>query len=147
MNLKTLLSSFFFAFCIVCFLSMDTLAQDTKSTVQRSSTYVSKSYAYKLTDQDFVNTPSWNQEEGEPPISVSRAIKIARENLPRFVKSAETWKMQMVTLQSMGEGKWYYRIFFFCSGAVCREIEDRSFTAIVKMDGTLVEPKKVSIEN
>lgn len=147
MNLKILLSSFFFAFCTLGFLSISTLAQEAKPTARRSSTFRGDSYAYKLTDQDFVNTPSWNQNEGEPPLSVSRAVKIARENLPRFVKSAETWKMRMVTLQSMGEEKWYYRIHFFCSGAVCREIEDRSFTAIVKMDGAIVEPKKVTIEN
>ena len=145
MNLKTLLSSFFFAVCVLS-LSILTSAQTTGTTVRRTSTVRGESYAYKLTDQDFANTPSWNQEQSEPPLSVSQAVRIARENLPRFVRSAETWKMRMVSLQSMGEDKWYYRIHFFCTGAACREIEDRSFIAIVKMDGTLIEPKKVTIE-
>ena len=147
MSFKMLTWFFFSVACVMCLLSTNAFSQETKSTVRRTTTFRGDSYAYKLTDQDFANTPSWKQDEGEPPLSVSRAVKVARENLPRFVKSAETWKMRMVTLQSMGEEKWYYRIHFFCSGAVCREIEDRSFTAIVKMDGTIVEPKKVTIEN
>jgi len=147
MNLKMLFSSFFFAACALCFLSICTFAQETKTTVRRSASFRGDSYAYKLTDQDFANTPSWNQDEGEPPLSVSRAIKVARENLSRFVKNAETWKMRIVTLQSLGEDKWYYRIIFSCSGVACREEGDRAFTAIVKMDGTLIEPKKVTIEN
>ena len=146
MNFKMLLSLLFFVTCTVCFSSVDTLGQETKPTVRRTTTFRGESWAYKLTDQDFANTPSWNQDEGEPPLSVSRAVKVARENLPRFVKNAESWKIRIVTLQSMGEEKWYYRIHFFCSGAVCREIEDRSFAAIVKMDGTIVEPKKVTVE-
>ncbi len=146
MNFKTLLSSLFFAACAVFFLSINTLAQETKTTVQRSTGFRGDGYAYKLTDRDFANTPSWNQDEGEPPLSVSRAVKVARENLPRFVKNAESWKMRMVMLQSIGEDKWYYRIHFLCFGVVCREIEERSFMAIVKMDGTIVEPKKVTIE-
>jgi hypothetical protein len=124
-------------------LSINNLAQEHRSSVSRGS------YTYKFNKQDFENTPLWNQEEGEPPLSVSRAIKIARENLPRFVKSAETWKIRVVTLQSIGENenKWFYRIDFFCTGAVCQEVEDRIFTAIVKMDGTILEPKRVTIEN
>lgn len=146
MNIKMLFSSLFLIACAAGFLTFDISAQEVKPTVRRTSTFRGDSWAYKITDQDFANTPSWNQDEGEPPVSVSRAVKVARENLPRFVKSAESWKMRMVTLQSMGEEKWYYRIQFFCFGVVCREIEDRSFTSIVKMDGTIVEPKKVTIE-
>jgi len=146
MKFKTLISPLFFVASAFYFLSVDTYSQDTKPAVRRTATFHGGSWAYKLTDRDFADTPSWNQDEGEPPLSVSRAVKVARENLPRFVKNAESWKMRMVTLQSMGEEKWYYRIHFFCSGAACREIEDRVFTAIVKFDGTIVEPKKVTIE-
>lgn len=150
MNIRTLISSFCLSFCAVCLFSDAVLAQENnKPQVRRTSTFRGDSYAYKLTDQDFVNTPSWNgqDETTEPPLSMSRALKIARENLPRFVKNVESWKMRMIMLQSIGEDKWYYRVHFFCSGAVCREIEDRNFTAIVKMDGTIIEPKKVTIEN
>lgn len=146
MKFKTLLSSLFIAVCAVFCLSINTLAQETKQTVQESAGFSGDGYSYKFTNLDFADTPSWNQEEGEPPLSISRAVKIARENLPRFVKNAESWKMRMVMLQRIGEEKWYYRIHFFCFGAACREIETRNFMAIVKMDGNIVVPKKVTVE-
>ena len=146
MKSKTILSSFIIAVSAVCFFSVNSFGQEIKTPVRRSVTFTDSNYAYKLTDLDFQNTPSWNQEDGEPPLSVSRAVKAARENLPRFVQSAEAWKIRMVTMQSIGDDKWYYRIYFSCLGTACREIENRSFTAIVKMDGTIVEPKKVTIE-
>jgi len=148
MSLTKLLSSLILSFFVMCFSTSATSAQETAKPIPtRRATIRGESFAYKLSDRDFANTPSWNQEEGEPPISISRAVKIARENLPRFVKNADVWKIRQVTLQSMSEDKWYYRINFFCSGIQCREIEERSFMAIVKMDGTIVEPKKVTIED
>lgn len=147
MNSKIVVSMLFCVVSVLVFSSAGASAQTVKLPVKRTSTVRGDSYAYKLTDQDFANTPSWNSDEGEPPLSVSQAIKAARENLPRFVHVSESWKVRMVTLQSMGEEKWYYRIHFFCHGITCREIEDRSFTAIVKMNGMIVEPKKVTIEN
>lgn len=149
MRLKIILSSFFLTACGLVFLPAAGFAQEAKATVvRRTSGYSGDGYAYKMTDLDFTDTPSWNGDEGgEPPLSLARAVKIARENLPRFVKSHESWKMRMAMLQTMGEEKWYYRINFFCTGAACRDLETRTFMAIVKMDGTLVEPKKVTIEN
>jgi len=148
MNSTKLLSLLILGVFVVCFSASSVAAQEiTKPAPTRKATIRGESFAYKLSDQDFANTPSWNQEEGEPPLSISRAVKIARENLPRFVKSADVLKIRQVTLQSMGEDRWFYRIDFFCFGVHCREIEIRSFTAVVKMDGTIVEPKKITIEN
>jgi hypothetical protein len=147
MNLKILPVSLFFVGCLACLSSTVIHAQEAKPSPQARTTIRGGSYAYKLTDQDFANTPSWNQEEGEPPLSLGQAVKVARDNLPRFVKNAESWKMRQVALQSMGQDKWYYAVHFFCLGVACRETEERSFEAIVKMDGTIVEPKKVTIEN
>jgi hypothetical protein len=128
-------------------MSSDSLGQETKPTPEPRARFQSQSYAYHLFDHDFANTPSWNQDEGEPPLSVGRAIKIAREHLPRFVKGAESWKVDMVTLKDVIKDKWYYRIDFLCRGVECREAKERHFMAIVKMDGTIVEPKKVIIED
>lgn len=146
MKLRICFSLFFLTFFGFVISPTIAFGQQTKVVVQRTSTYLTRSYAYKLTDQDFANTPSWNQEDGEPPISITQALKIARANLPNYVEKAELWKSRMITLQNFGEDKWYYRIHFFCFGAGCREIENRSFEAIVKMDGNIVEPKKVTIE-
>ena len=147
MSFKTLLPRFFFASCAICFLSIDSLGQETKANAEPRATFQSQRYAYQLFEHDFVNTPSWNKDEGEPPLSVGRAIKIAREHLPRFVKDAASWKVDMVTLKDVVTDKWFYRIDFLCRSAVCREAKERHFMAIVKMDGTIVEPKKVIIED
>ncbi len=54
----------------MCFSSISTSAQETtKLTPARRATIRGEGFAYKLFDQDFANTPYWNQEEGEPPIS------------------------------------------------------------------------------
>lgn len=144
------LKAFFSLFCLTIFgfvISISfTFAQETKPNIQRTSTFLSYNYAYKLTNQDFVNTPSWQPEDGEPPISITEALKIARENLPSYVEKANLYKSRMITLQNFSEDKWYYRIQFICFGLGCKEIENRSFATIVKMNGNIVEPKKVTIE-
>jgi len=147
MSFKTLLSRLLCAACAICFLSLDNRGQEAKPTAEPRATFQSQSYAYHLFEHDFANTPSWKQDEGEPPLSIGRAIKIARENLPRFVKSAESWKVDMVTLKDVIKDKWYYRIDFLCRSVECREARERHFMAIVKMDGTILEPKKVIIED
>lgn len=147
MNFNTLRRQLLFAACAICFLASDNSGQEARPSGEPRATFQTQSHAYQLFDQDFAGTPSWKQDEGEPPISVGRAIKIARENLPRFVKSAESWKVDMVTLKDMVKDKWYYRIDFLCRSADCQEGRGRHFMAIVKMDGTIVEPKKVIIED
>lgn len=148
MKLKMIFASFFLAWCAVCFSSAETFAQqqETRVPLKRSRSFMDGSYAYKFTEQDFVGAPVWNQADGEPPLSISRAVKAARESLPRFVKNAEAWKLSRVSLENMGDDIWYYRVHFFCLGQVCRDIETRGFTSIVKMDGNIIEPKTVTIE-
>lgn len=152
MRLKMILAMFIFAVGVFGGAALKAAAQQeatkpatpTKRTANRS--FMSGGYAYKFTEQDFVGVPVWNQADEEPPISVSRALKTARESLPRFVKNVEFWKLGMVSLESMGDEFWYYRIHFFCANVVCRDLETRSFYSIIKMDGNIIEPKKVTIE-
>jgi hypothetical protein len=147
MNLIKFLPSVSSAAFLFCFLSNVTFAQQPTRPPQAARASIrTENFAYKLSDEDFVNTPSWNQED-EPPLSISRAVKIARENMPRFVKMPEIMKVSDVTLQRMGQDKWYYRVRFSCLGGQCRDLEVRSFVAIVKMDGTIIEPKKIKIED
>lgn len=136
---------------LVCLSSIAASAQEAPTnpapTRRATATFRSENFQYKLSDADFANTPSWNEAESEPPLSVKEAVKIARETAPRFVKGAETWKVRRVELFNMTGNKWFYRIHLVCSGAPCRDLSDRSFVSIVKMDGTIVEPKKIIVEN
>lgn len=119
-------------------------AQDTKPIKRPSGSIRGETYSYKYTKDDFTETPSWNGEDGEPPLSMSRAVAISRANLPRFVTSAENFKMQHIMLKQTGNDKWAYMISFNCmSSDVCRELPTRQFLIIVKMDGTILEPKRI----
>jgi len=123
-------------------------AQETiKSTPTRPNRTISgDGFVYKMSDEDFANTPSFNLEENEPPISLTKAIRVARENLVRFVKGSETWKVSGIRLEAAKENKWFYTVSFRCNGIECRDATQRSYLMVVKMDGTIVEPKKVTIE-
>lgn len=118
-------------------------AQDEKPIKRPSGSIRGETYRYKYTQDDFAETPSWNGKEGEPPFSLSRAVAIARANLPRFVSGAENFKMRHIMLRATGSDKWFYQISFACSIKECRELPTRQFTIIVKMDGTILEPKKI----
>lgn len=125
-------------------LSFSTSAQ-TKSGSKASGKIRGDTFAYNYTEADFANTPSWKAEDGEPPISISRAVQIGKINLPRFVEHSDSWKVSRISLMNVIDDKWYYNIVFRCSGVNCRELETRNFPILVKMDGTILEPKKVVI--
>lgn len=113
-------------------------------TRKASGSIGGETYRYKFNQDDFAETPSWNAENGEPPLSFSRAVQIARANLPRFVTGAEKFQIQRINLNPVGgNDKWMYNISFVCRAAECRELPTRQFAVIVKMDGTILEPKRV----
>lgn len=130
--------------CALIFTAfVSAVAVSAQSKPRYSGSIRGETYSYKYTEQDFENTPAWNAENGEPPISISQALKIARENLPRFVENAEIWKTRRIFLQGTNNDKWFYNIAFSCSGAVCKDLPTRQFSIIVKMDGNILEPKKI----
>ena len=119
-------------------------AQEKRETGKYSGSIgVGTKYFYKFTEKDFADTPSWNVADGEPPISITRALQIANTNLPRFVESSDNWKARRVVLQSLNGDKWFYQIMFICPGAPCRNLALRQFSLVVKMDGSILEPKKL----
>lgn len=116
----------------------------TKTETTKSSGSISgETYRYKYSNFDFAETPSWKSEEGEPPISVSRAVSVARSNLSRFVVGAEKFKLEHLLLMPAGNDKWFYKISFVSYDAPNGASLTRQFSIIVKMDGTLLEPKKI----
>ena len=148
MNQTKFLSSLYLIAFAFCFSTSIASAQESSAIISPTkATFRDANFAYNLSDKDFANTPSWNQDDGEPPLSLSQAVKTARENMLRYVKKADIMKVREITLQSMGNNKWFYRVKFSCYGMQCREQEVRNFTAIVKLDGTIIEPKKIKIED
>ncbi len=133
----------FVSIVTICVFGL-TIAAQTDRGSKASGSVRGETFSYKYTDRDFAETPSWTAEDGDPPLSVARAIQTARINLPRFVESSENWKIRRIHLQSLNNDKWFYNIAFTCSSEpVCRELPTRQFTILVKMDGSILEPKKI----
>ncbi len=82
--------------------------------------------------------PKWYPEKGEPPISQSAALKIARKwTASRGVSGS--YNVDSILLRSVG-GKYqfdfYYRIVFGNVNAYLNHM-----TCVVLMDGTVLEPE------
>ena len=81
--------------------SFTTLAQTGATSSIASGGIRGETYVYKYTEADFADTPSWKAEDdGQPPISISRAIQLGKINLPRFVESSENWKLRHIFLDN-----------------------------------------------
>ncbi len=139
MKIRFFLTSLFFLLVASSLSANAVHAQN--STLGASFSYGDNEISYKLSDLDLVKTPSWKPEQGEPPVSLQRALEIARANLPRFVKNADDFKVKHIILSPLGEDRWFYDFSFDCQGSECQKNSGRYFKIMVKMDGEIVEPK------
>lgn len=101
-------------------------------------------YTFEVNYGTLKDTPSWNPEKEDAPISLRKAVEIARRNLKTFVPAADdNWNLLKVNLQRIGENKakWIYQVEFYCflSKQNCQD-DTGSFTIYVKLDGGIVEP-------
>lgn len=142
LNNKLILRACLLIICLIGFGSVVSAQTETKTPVAKGSVS-GETYRYKFSDADFSETPSWKSEDGEPPISITRAASIAKSNLPRFVTGAESFEIRRILLNAFGNDKWFYNISFSCREVTCRTLPTRQFSMIVKMDGTILEPKKI----
>lgn len=126
-------------------LSTSTVA--FSQSIKGSSFRNGYTYSYEIDDDTVRNTPSWNPEKEDAPLSFRQAIDIARANLKRFApKADEKWEVLKVQLQRIGtnypvrkDDKWIYEVEFYCNLGKC-DVTD-GFTIYVKLDGTIVEPE------
>ena len=93
-------------------LSSDAYAQRIMSTEYRNG----NAYSIDISDEDLVSTPAWNPEKQEvAPVSLSKAIVIARASLKRFVpETNDQWDVEKVILHRMGRHRWLYAVSFYC---------------------------------
>ena len=99
-------------------------------------------YTIEFSERDFINTPSWNPEkEVNAPLSIRKALKIARTTLNRCYPKANNWNLFSLQLNPMGENKWVYEIEFECSYGNCANDKYIYATLYIKLDGTVILPK------
>jgi hypothetical protein len=142
-----------FGSIILCLTLSHSVRGQTESTDQtkqpmfsstRFSTsfhYEGNAYRYEVSDDDLVDTPSWNAEQNEPPLSPRDAAGIASTAFRRFVKTGEKWRVDGIAAHHVSAEKWIYDVSFSCSSARCvKETFTPRFSIILKMDGSVVEP-------
>ncbi len=100
-----------------------------------------KTDEYNFNTEDLRTTPGWDSTAGEPPLSIAQALKIARNNTSIFVSDNRGWEATSIRLTSTSQGKWYYFVTFSCMKPVCVEGMGRGFNILVKLDGTVQQPK------
>jgi hypothetical protein len=125
---------------LVLLMSQPALAQSERGRQYQSIgfSYGNSAVGYSIFESDLADTPAWNPEQGEPPVALSQAVQIARNNLHRFVQDSDKLAVGKVDLQRFESDKWVYEVLFNCGDAGdCGP----SFWVIVKMDGTVFEPE------
>lgn len=102
-------------------------------------------YSIQVSDDDLRDAPPWNPEKDDAaPLSLRKAIEIARTNLKRFApESTQKWDVEKVILHQMGKDKWLYAVSFYCFLNRCGgDPSGGGFTLYIKMDGTIIEPER-----
>jgi hypothetical protein len=102
--------------------------------------YNNLSFRYSFGDEDFKDTPSWNPETEDSPISSRKALDVARITLHRFVSDAAAFEVEKISLERFEPHKWVFEISFHCWDNRCSDTAV-SFTVFVKMDGVAIEPE------
>jgi hypothetical protein len=103
-------------------------------------------YEYHLDSNDLKDTPSWRPSDGEPPLSISAAARIAQDNFLHFVDNPKGWEISSMRLTSTSRNKWYYYITVSCMKTECLNGSARGFHILIKLDGFVVMPTFVPVE-
>lgn len=100
-------------------------------------------YEYHFDSNDLRDSPKWNPEQGEPPISIAQAAKIAENNFGLFVADAEGWEVSSLRLTSAGKNRWYYYVTVSCMTTECLNGSARGFHILILLNGQVLQPKWV----
>ncbi|MBK9154103.1 MAG: hypothetical protein IPM25_07785 [Chloracidobacterium sp.] len=126
-------------------LSVVAAAQDERDidfVMNAKNRFKGRDYSYSVTSKDFERTPEWDPVKGEPPLSVSKALAVARNNMSLFLTDKRGWQPTSIRLTSTGHQRWYYFVTFSCVEPICADEDGvKGFNILVKLDGTIAVPK------
>jgi len=139
---------FMLGMLVILLCSQNVLGQE-KSTEQSdvsekyrsTSFWEGKVFSTEFSPKDLLDTPSWNPEKGNPPISLVKAVKESRAFLKKYFPNYSSWEIERITCDQFGKGKWVYVVEFYLDQKASRDGRAASFSAFLKMDGNFFEPK------
>ncbi|HEV2704759.1 MAG TPA: hypothetical protein VGV59_02475 [Pyrinomonadaceae bacterium] len=103
--------------------------------------YGGKIYSHKASEWDLANAPLWNPAREDPPLSMRKAVELARESLRRYVKKPDDMSLERIELKQLGVDKWIYMVAFYCWEGTCEDEAGRYFRIYLRMDGSVIEPE------
>jgi hypothetical protein len=98
-------------------------------------------YRTTVTSEAIANTPAWNNDDDNPPLSAKRATKIAKRQVDLMTKGQEhaKWRLTSLSLESFDDG-WFWLVTYKAPSPGTTLA--MSLRIAILMDGTVVEPKK-----
>ena len=100
-----------------------------------------------MSDADFDNTPQWTPGDGEPPLSVSRAIEAALTWAASKYSRYDSVRVSGITLAwyrcSAREASWYYKVNLTPT-MDGNDVRDYGAWVAVLFDGKTIEPIEVN---
>jgi hypothetical protein len=135
---------------LVCtlFVSLSALAEDSiRFNTWSLGSGVGELYENRINFSDLMKLPSFNPEEGSPPIDPQKALAIAREYLKKkhakFANSVVAGvNLTQFVMPRYFKDKWYYIIIFENNIPVIKRYPE-SINVVVMMDGSVNEPYRV----
>jgi len=103
-------------------------------------------YQNKVSESQLQKTPSWSPEEGAPPLSIQKAVELAKAYIkkknPEFTDYVMTEiKLDQFVFPKYFKDKWCYILIFMKVPEKCCVPE--SMNVLVMMDGTVNEPELI----
>ena len=111
-----------------------------------TSFFDGKEFQTEFTEKDVSKTPSWYPEREEPPISVNVALERSRKFLGKYVPNPAAWEIESIKYTAVGKEKWVYVIEFYLDSLSASNGRSANLAVILKMDGTLFEPKVTTLD-
>lgn len=103
-----------------------------------SSYYSGNRYDFRLTQKQLMSTPSWLNDEPNPPLSPRTAQNAALRYLRTLFHDASEWKLEEIKLVPLNE-RWVYLLSLTPpSPPNCYDCLVSPFGIVVTMDGNAV---------
>jgi len=109
-----------------------------QSETEFSSYYSGKRYDFRLTHGQLVNTPTWLEDEPNPPLSARTAKNAALIYMRTLFDNASAWRVNEIKLVPLSE-RWVYVVSFTPPlPRNCQDCLTAPFSVVVTMDGNAI---------